>query len=179
LAIDLPIQRRLEEVNQKGLIEPVMQLEYERFTTADCVHETSKTRLNKSVMFGIKRGSWATLTAHAGLGTVQIQGEGHRLMALAKVAEVATSFPGAMRDTIAGWEALTPQSKELSDIPSLVTGNMLTGDVLLTPPGFLTTEKAVNAHNFGVRTPSHFNFLMCLESLKQIDNWFPGRPCCN
>ena len=179
LAMDVKVSEVLESVNKKHLVEPVVRLDWESLDNymkdvSDAEQEMQtavKLKFDQAVMYGIKRGAWTTLTCHGATGVVQIQGEGSRVMAMARMDEVSNAFGGTFKDAIAGWESLSTDAEDrqvLDAIPSLVTFILVTGDVLMIPPGYLITEKAVGCHNFGVRVPSHFIFLKTMDGVTAI-----------
>ena len=129
LALDWRVQQALEAVNSKRVVEPAMALEQTRFMQfakemdkprmsadeGDELAARAAHKFNRAVMYALKRGSWSTVTAHGSTSTVQIQGEGNRVIALARYSEIKEVFGGSMADCVAGWESLTVKSEEISD----------------------------------------------------------------
>ena len=172
--MDTKVSEVLESANRKHLVRPVVRLDMAALESYmqdadDEMKSAVQAKFDHAVMYGIKRGTWTTVTSHGATGVVQIQGEGSRVMAMARMDEVRDAFGGTFKDAIAGWESLSNDDAQVLDaIPSLTTFCLLTGDVLMVPPGFVITEKAVCSHNFGVRVPSHFLFLKSMDGVTAI-----------
>ena len=56
------------------------------------------------------------------------------------------------QDAIAGFEATSALP---DDVREFYQGIVLTGDILVLPPGMIMVEKAVNSHSLGIRTTFH------------------------
>ena len=175
LAMDNRLQMELERVNANRCVEPTLQLEPAKLKkfcglipnlTKD-EQDSIESKFSLACMFGIKRGTCNTLYSMGFMSMLHVQGEGARVMALAKLQELKAAFGGTIKDAVDAFENLKPtDSEKLQQIPSLVTGSMLPGDALYVPAGYVHTQKIVNSHAFGVRVPSHF---MSYRTLPSID----------
>ena len=98
LALTLRIQHELEEINDVRLREPVIDASVG--SLRDFLNAKNKDAASQQALvdkyclptlYGLKRGSVATFTSHGGSAMVQIQAEGQRLIALARVQDLVTA----------------------------------------------------------------------------------------
>ena len=113
-----------------------------------------------------------------GLGTLRLQVQGGRLVAMAHVSELMHYFrKDSLPEVLAEFQKITDDEVPDSwEVPSFSCDYVKTGDVTYTPPGFLMAEKCITDASVSVKLHLSFFNDTLAEGYQTIMSQVTGKP---